>query len=152
MIHGGSINVQPNGRSEGLPRGLYALFLRRGILFLRQFHGLWVGLDLQFRLACSRRRFRQGAEFLHFILRFLPVRRLLLGRDRRVWVAIKSQNIRPQLRADLLEVMLSQLVKQVGIGLIGQAVFTGAGDVARVKIGVLKVQVSGSCFVEKLGV
>ena len=48
--------------------------------------------------------------------------------------------------------MLSQLVKQVGIGLIGQAVFTGAGNVAGIKIGVLQVQVSGSCFVEKLGV
>src|SRR5271165_173006 len=84
-------------------------------IFLRQ------SGDLDRRQSCCV----ESPQPLELILHSLPGRGILFGCDRGTWIAVESQNIFPQVRSNLVEIALSQLIEQARIGFVGERVLAG---------------------------
>lgn len=118
---------------------------------LQSFHAAGVALrkfchfDFGF---CGRGVF----QFSQLLQRFFPGFFVALGGDRCLRVLIEGQDILLQLRTELGEISLRQLIEQLGISIVGEAVFSSASLASSIAIAIGKTYVSGLGLFEQLAI
>src|SRR5512132_2274244 len=75
-------------------------------------------------LLARRSRLRlPGLQLIERPQGIAPIIFIALGRNRRVEVAVKSEEVAAQFRGGIFKVVLGVLLKQLGVSLVGQLVF-----------------------------
>src|SRR6202142_4222548 len=110
----------------------------------------WCWWYLRRRRVVKIRTRLQRFQPLQFLFRTRPLLAVLLGVIRSIQVGIKGQDVASQLGGRGREIILGQVIQQLGVGFVGQRILSRCGVLAGVAIGVWQGEVAVAGLVQQL--